>query len=85
MLHIDGKPVTVDTNRYKPELGTKFAIVHFDGRMTLAPVEFTDGAPWYGKRSAATEWEPAGANDLRGASAVRKRVWVLGAVVSQGG
>jgi len=85
VLQIDGKPVTVDTNRYKPEAGTKFAIVHFDGRMTVAPVEFEDGAPWYGKRSAATEWEAPGTGDLRGASAVRKRVWVLGAVVSQRG
>ncbi len=82
VLQIDGRPVTIDTNRYKPEAGTKFAIVHFDGRMTLEPVEFTDGAPWYGKRSAATEWEPAGTGDLRGATAIRKRVWVLGAVVA---
>jgi len=82
VMQIDGNPVTIDTNRYKPELGTKFAVVHFDGRMTLEPVEFTDGAPWYGKRSAATEWEAPGTGDLCGASAVRKRVWVLGAVMA---
>lgn len=81
IMRIDGRQVTVDTARYKLEPGQTAVVFHWDGHMSIEPVQNDGFVPWYGQRAAATDWHDPQPSDLRGAVKSRHQCWVVGAVV----